>query len=109
MVKDDKTQKPVTSGQAKPDKIMTLPLPQILNGIEDSIRLADDAAKDARKAAEEARQAGKKAASEAAEAAAQMVARVEKIAREALELARLLNSTITAAAASIEKKLNKDT
>ena len=50
MVKDNKNQKPVTSSEVKPDKIMTLPLPQILNGIEDSIRLADKAAKDARKA-----------------------------------------------------------
>ncbi len=107
MTKDDKTQNTVTSSEVKPNKIMTLPLPQILNGIEDSIGLADEAAKDARKAAEEARQAGEKAASEAAKVAAEMIARVEKIAREALELARLLNSTITEAAASVEKKLTK--
>jgi hypothetical protein len=108
MVKDDKTPKSGAGGNVRTEKIMTLPLPQILDGIEDSIKLADEAAKDARNAAEEARLAGKKAASEAAEAAALMVARVEKIAKEALELARLLNSTMTAAADIVEKKLNKN-
>ena len=34
-------------------KIMTKPLPQILDEIEDSIKLADEAAKNAREAAEE--------------------------------------------------------
>ena len=47
-------------------KIMTKPLPQILDEIEDSIGLADEAAKNAREAAVEARKAGEKAAKEAA-------------------------------------------
>ena len=47
-------------------KIMTKPLPQIIDEIEDSIRLADEAGKNAREAAAEARKAGEKAAKEAA-------------------------------------------
>ena len=92
--------------QPKPKSIMVKPLPQILDEIEASIGFADDAAKDARKAAEEARMAGEKAASEAARVAAQAIARVEAIARSALELAQLLNATLTEAAVGIEKKLS---
>lgn len=114
MVKDDKPRKnaidPVTTGdkmidEVKPRKIMTEPLPQILDEIEDSINMANEAARDARKAAEEARQAGEKAANEAARVAAEAISRVEKTAKEALELARLLNSAIIEAAASTERKL----
>ena len=113
MVKDEKPRKITdpapaggkTVGEAKPKRIMTQPLPQILDEIEDSIGLADEAAKDARKAAEEARQAGEKAANEAARVASEAISRVEKIAKEALELAKLLNSTIIEAATNVEKKL----
>lgn len=114
MVKDDKPRKntidPVptggkTVGEVKPKKIMTEPLPKILDEIEDSIRLANEAARDARKAAEEARQAGEKAANEAARVAAEAIGRVEKTAREALELAKLLNSAVVEAATGLEKKL----
>jgi hypothetical protein len=41
-------------------KIMTEPLPQILDEIEDSINSANAAARDARQAAEEARKAGER-------------------------------------------------
>jgi len=114
MPKDEKTRKTMTDsvptegktvGEVEPKKIMTMPLPQILDEIEESIRLANEAARDARKAAEEARQAGEKAANEAARVAAEAISRVEKTAKEALELARLLNSAIIEAAASVEKKL----
>ncbi len=96
--------------KAMPDrtsKIMVKPLPAILDEIEDSINKADDAAADARKAAEEARLAGEKAASEAARVAAQAIARVEAIARAALELSQLLNATLIEASAGIEKKLTQ--
>ena len=63
------------------------------------------AARDARKAAEEARLAGEKAANEAARVAAEAISRVERTAREALELARLLKSAITEAATGVERKL----
>ena len=114
MAKDEKPQEtttgPVSSegktvGEAKPKRIMTEPLPKILDEIEESIGLANEAARDARKAAEEARQAGEKAANEAARVAAEAIFRVEKTAKEALELARLLKSTITEAAAGVEGKL----
>ena len=91
--------------EVKPKKIMTEPLPQILDEIEDSIRSANEAARDARKAAEEARQAGEKAANEAARVASEAIFRVEKTAKEALELARLLSSTIIEATAGVERKL----
>ena len=94
------------TNQPKQNAIMVKPLPQILDEIENSIGSADAAAKDARKAAEEARMAGEKAANEAARVAAQAIARVETIARNALELAELLNATLTQAAVGIEKKLS---
>ena len=92
---------------AKPKKIMTQPLPQILDEIEDSIQLANDAAADARKAAEEARRAGEKAASEAARVAAEAIVKVQKTAEDALALAKLLNSAMMEMATGIEKKLSK--
>ena len=87
-------------------KIMTKPLPQILDEIEESIKTADVAAKNARQAAEEARKAGEKAASEAARVAAQAIARVEQVAKDALELAELLNLAITDAVSAIQKRLS---
>jgi hypothetical protein len=93
--------------EMKPKKIMTQPLPQILDEIEDSIRLSNEAAADARKAAEEARRAGEKAASEAARVAADAIFKVQKTAEEALALARLLNATLLEVAAGVDKKLSK--
>jgi hypothetical protein len=93
--------------EEKTKKIMTQPLPQILDEIESSIRLADEAARNAREAAEEARKAGEKAAKEAERVASEAIARVEKIAKSALQLAELLNSAVTEAAATLEKKLSK--
>lgn len=97
------------TGDVKQKKIMTQPLPQILDEIDDSILGANEAAIDARKAAEEARQAGEKAAGEAARVAAEAISRVQKTATDALELARLLNSTIIEATASVQKKLGGKT
>jgi hypothetical protein len=91
----------------KPKKIMTQPLPQILDEIEDSIRLSNEAAADARQAAEEARRAGEKAASEAARVAADAISKVQKVTDEALALARLLNATLLEMSAGIDKKLSK--
>ena len=101
-----------TAGRAsikdeKPKKIMTQPLPQILDEIENSIRLADEAAKNAREAAEEARKAGEEAAKEAERVASKAIARVEKIAKDALQLAELLNSAVKEASSIIEKRLGK--
>ncbi len=110
----DRGKQNVNSGQAeekmaseiKTQKIMVKPLPAILDEIEESINSANDAAKDARKAAEEARLAGEKAANEAARVAAQAIARVEAVAKQALELAQLLNATLMEAATGVEKKLS---
>ena len=87
-------------------KIMTKPLPQILDEIEDSIKLADEAGKNARKAAEEARKAGEKAASEAARVAAEAIARVEQLANSAMQLAELLNLALMDTAVGLQKKLS---
>ena len=90
-------------------KIMTKPLPQILDEIEDSIKTADLAAKEARQAAEEARKAGEKAANEAARVAAQAITKVEQVAKDALELAELLNLAITDGVSAIQKRLSVKT
>lgn len=106
-----KVDKPAETGgtaarQDMPKAIMTKPLPQILDEIEDSIRLADEAAKNARQAAEEARRAGEKAAGEAARVAAQAISKVEKTANNAVQLAELLKSTLLEATALLEKRLS---
>ena len=95
----------IASGEVKPKRIMTEPLPQILDEIEDSIRLANEAAKDARKAAEEARKAGETAAGEAARVASEAIGRVEKVANEALQLAKLLKVAILESAGALQKRL----
>ena len=86
--------------------IMVKPLPQILDEIEDSIRLANEAAKIAREAAEAARKAGEKAAGEAARVAAEKISKVEEKADKAMQLAELLKTTILEATALIEKRLS---
>jgi len=93
------------SAEERSKKIMTKPLPEILDELEDSIKLADEAAKDARKAAEEARKAGEKAANEAARVTAEAITKVEETAKEALQLAKLLHSAVKDAIVAIEKRL----
>lgn len=95
------------AGESEPEKIMVKPLPQILDEIEDSIKLADTAAKDARAAAEEARKAGEKAANEAARVAAKAISKVEQVAKNALQLAELINLALTEAVNTLEKRLSK--
>jgi len=86
--------------------ILTKPLPQILDEIEASIKMADEAAKSARQSAEDARKAGEKAASDATRAANQAIANVQQTAKNAMELAELLNLAIREAVAAIEKRLS---
>jgi len=116
MVKDDKRRRdaaepaPTESNKVdeiKPRKIMTQPLPQILDEIEDSIRLANEAARNARQAAEEARRAGEKAANEAARVASEAIGKVDQVANRALKLAELLKLAITEAAGTLEKNLSE--
>ena len=94
--------------EKRASKIMTEPLPRILDEIEDSIRAANDAAEDARKAAEEARKAGEKAASEAAKVAAEAIGRVEQIARNALQLAELLQLAVMEGTTAAQKRLTQE-
>jgi len=95
------------AGEIETKKIMTKPLPQILDEIEDSIKSADEAARNARKSAEEARKAGEKAATEAAKAASQAIANIERTANNAMQLAELLNLAIKEAVVAIEKRLSE--
>ena len=92
--------------EPKQHRIMSKPLPQILDEIEDSIRLADEAAAEARAAAQQARGAGEEAAREAARVAAEAVARVEDIANRALRLAELLKLALTDATGAVDKRLS---
>jgi hypothetical protein len=91
----------------KSRKIMTKPLPQILDEIEDSIGLADEAAKNAREAAVEARKAGEKAFNEATKIANERIDEVEQIAKKALQLAELLKSAVTDGVATVDKRLSE--
>jgi hypothetical protein len=88
-------------------KIMTKPLPQILDEIEDSIRLADEAAKNAREAAVEARKAGDKAFGEATKVANERIDKVERIAKNALQLAELLKLAVMDGVATVDKRLSE--
>ena len=91
---------------AEPKKIMTKPLPQILDESEESIRSANDAAKNARSAVEEAYKAGEKAARDAARIANERVEKVEQIANNALQLAELLKLAIMDGVVAVDKRLS---
>ncbi|MEN8614401.1 hypothetical protein ABFB09_03815 [Dehalogenimonas sp. THU2] len=86
-------------------RIMSKPLPQILDEIDDSIRLADAAAKTARDAAAAAQLAGEKAAGEAARVAAEHIAKVQAIADEALALAKQIRAALQESSSSLQDKL----
>ena len=89
-------------------KIMTKPLPQILEEIEESIGLADEAAKSARDAAEEARRAGEKAFSDATRVANERIDKVEQIARNAMQLAESLKLALMDGVAAVGKGLSEN-
>ena len=90
-------------------KIMTKPLPQILDEIEESIKLANDAAKNARAAALEANKAGERAFNEATRVANERIDEVEQIARSALQLAELLKLALVNGITVVDKKLTEET
>ena len=96
------------AGEKTTPRIMTEPLPRILDEIEDSIKAANEAARDARQAAEEARKAGEKAASEAARVAAEAIGKVEELAKNALQLAELVKLALVEAATAAEKRLSAE-
>jgi hypothetical protein len=96
------------TGETEPRKIMTKPLPQILDEIETSIKMADDAANSARQAAEEARKAGEKAAQEAARVAAQAIAKLERKVDNVRQLAELLEMAIKDGVGALEKRLSQE-
>jgi hypothetical protein len=93
------------ANEVKPKKIMTIPLPQILDEIEDSITLANEAAMDARQAAEEARRAGEKAA-EAVKKAAE--AAVSKVRDEALKSIEALGIKVDAELNVLKEKATRE-
>ena len=89
-------------------KIMTKPLPQILDEIEESINLADEAASQARKAAAEAQTAVEIAVSEAMKNANERVIEAERIAREAMKLAEAMKQALLYGADAVAKKLSEE-
>ena len=80
-----------TGTKGRRPRILTEPLPQILDEIERSIRLADEAATNAREATQEARRAGEEAlakseeAKKVAEDAARLASEAEEDYRKAIE------------------------
>ena len=107
-------------------KILSIPLPEILDEMEANITAAAEAARKAEAAARvsgeaakaatnasdeaskraiEARKAGEKAAGEAARVAAEAISKVEQVAKNASALAELLNSAIMEAVITLEKRL----
>ena len=95
----------VDSGVAR--KIMMKPLPQILDEIEDSIRLADEAAKNARDAAVEVRKAAEKAVSEATRIADERILQVGQIAENAMQLAEVLKSAVMDGVDAVHRRLSE--
>ncbi|MFC2060761.1 hypothetical protein ACFLTZ_06755 [Chloroflexota bacterium] len=91
---------------AEPKKIMTKPLPQILDEIEESIKSANDAAKYARSAAEEAGKAGEKAAKDVTKIANERIEKVEQIANNALQLAELLKLALIDGVTAVDNRLS---
>ena len=91
---------PLVNDSESKQNFMTKPLPQILDEIGDSIRLANEAAKNARNAALEAREAGEKAAREATKTSNERIARVEQMMEQ-------LKSAITDGMAAVDKGLSE--
>jgi len=104
---DDKIESTTEGKPVQRHKIQTVPLTEILDEIENSIRMANEAARDARKAAEEARMAGEKAANEAARVASQTIAKVEELAKKALALAELVKLAGMDASTSYQKRISE--
>ncbi len=94
--------------EEKQSKIMTKPLPAILDEIDDSIRLANEATKDARQAAEEARRAGEKAANEARRAAELAVAKVRDEATKAINALGVRASTLETELSTLKEKATQE-
>ena len=92
----------------EPRKIMTKPLPQILDEIEESIKSADEAASQARKAAAEAQTAVEKAVSEATKNANERVIEAERIAREAMKLAESVKQALLSGTVAVTKRLSEE-
>ena len=88
-------------------KFMTKPLPQILDEIEESIGLADEAAKNARNAALEARAAGENAAAEVTRSISERIASVEATAHSAMQLAEQLRGILLDCTSLVEKGLSQ--
>ena len=93
--------------QSETRKIMTKPLPQILDEIEDSIGLADEAAKNARDAAEEARKAGEQAAENAVKFASQRITNIEEAIKVSDERITKVEKAINERITKIDEHITK--
>lgn len=108
-------EKPKQSVQMEQPKIMTKPLPEILDElenyikrVEEAVRLAQGAAKDARAAAEVAKQAGEEAAGAARKAADAAVARVKDEATKATDTLNDRISEVSEMLDSLEDKAKQE-
>ena len=97
-------------------KIMTKPLPQILDELEDytkrveeAVRLAHAPAKESRDAAAQAKESGEKAAEAARKAAETAVARVREEAAKAIDTINKRISAFEADVANFKEKVNRET
>jgi hypothetical protein len=100
---------------AKQAKIMTLPLPQILDELESYIRRVDEAVKQAQTAAKESRDAagqakvsGEKAAEAARKAAETAVARIKEEAAEAANVLMARISELEKELRGFKEKVNQE-
>lgn len=108
MVRNKNAPKSAGPKREERPKIMMQPLPKILDELEKSLSLANEAAKDARKAAEEARKAGEKAAEEAtaiatmkAEEAISKLGSVPKMVRQIISSREFILFAVIVALGSI--------
>ena len=99
----------------KQAKIMTLPLPQILDElesyirrVEEAVKQAQTAAKDSREAADQAKVSGEKAAEAARKAAEAAVAKVKQEAAKAVDTLGVKVSGIESELNTLKEKVTRE-
>ena len=101
--------------EGKLPKIMTKPLPDILDElenyirrVEDAVRLAQAAAKESKEAAAQAKESGEKAAEAAKKAAEVAVSKVKEEAAKAVNILGMRVSTVEAEIKMLKDKMNQE-
>lgn len=108
------SQNPIPT-ETKQPKIMTVPLPDILEELENYIRRVEEAvkqaqaaAKDSRQAAAQAKESGEKAAEAARKAAEAAVAKVREEAAEAVDTLGMRVSAIDSELNTLKEKVSQE-